>query len=196
MRSLLIQHSQCWYGLDTWMKIRSIKRIHSLCTALQRFVYIFGIRRMRLSQICHSIDIQGIVLKRVVEEWYLNEACNALSYRGIMEVQIFWILVIFYCIYWALRLFRTQERKIFMNSLLRLTVQLWVMISALLHRPYNVFLLPMQLIFSSIIDDALQTYDYSKDIRIYVSILMGNVFYFYQVFIKFSCFVVVCRDEK
>jgi hypothetical protein len=61
-------------------------------------------------------------------------------------------------------------------------INIWVMISAMLYQPYNVILLPMQIIASSTIDAVLRENDL-LDISVFVHYWLGNVFYFYQVYL-------------
>lgn len=56
------------------------------------------------------------------------------------------------------------------------------MISAMLHQPHNVILLPFQIIFSNIISEIIKN-GISQDVGVILHIWIGNVFYFYQVII-------------
>lgn len=99
---------------------------------------------------------------------------------------MFWIVMVLYSLYWIYRLFWTMNRKLFERSLLRFLIQFWVMTSAILHRPHNVMLLPMQVLSSYIVESVLSTYGGGDDANIFAHICLGNVFYFYQVVSKFK----------
>ncbi|XP_051156691.1 GPI ethanolamine phosphate transferase 2 [Leptopilina boulardi] len=101
--------------------------------------------------------------------------------KGIFEVQIFWFLILVYLSHCSLRLIKTghQMRENVLPQFLFFIVHVWVMISALLHRPHNVILLPMQLLCTSIIQMITKLCKLEK-LRILLYIWLGNVFYFYQ----------------
>lgn len=62
-------------------------------------------------------------------------------------------------------------------------INTWVMVSAMLHQPYNVILLPMQIVTSSTIDAVLKENNL-LDLSVFAHYWLGNVFYFYQVYIR------------
>lgn len=99
-------------------------------------------------------------------------------------MQIFWFLILVYLSHCSLRLIKTghQMRENVLPQFLFFIVHVWVMISALLHRPHNVILLPMQLLCTSIIQMITKLCKLEK-LRILLYIWLGNVFYFYQVII-------------
>ncbi|XP_012230404.2 GPI ethanolamine phosphate transferase 2 [Linepithema humile] len=103
------------------------------------------------------------------------------SSSGLYEVQTFWgittLLVVCYG-YRAISAIRRNRRR-FASTALRCIINTWVMISAMLHQPYNVILLPVQIIASSTIDEALWENDL-LDLGVFVHCWLGNVFYFYQ----------------
>lgn len=66
-----------------------------------------------------------------------------------------------------------------MSIMVFFIINMWVRISAMLHQPYNVILLPMQIIVSSIINTVLREND-SLDRGVFLHYWLGNVFYFYQ----------------
>ncbi|XP_012258399.2 GPI ethanolamine phosphate transferase 2-like isoform X2 [Athalia rosae] len=101
--------------------------------------------------------------------------------RGIYEVHVFWLLI---SIYWSIALLRLgitiiTNRRNFLSLLLRFIIEFWVTVTAMLHRPYNVVLLPIQLLFSIVIHRALRGSD-SRDIVVHIHYWLGNIFYFYQ----------------
>ncbi|XP_048511974.1 GPI ethanolamine phosphate transferase 2-like isoform X6 [Athalia rosae] len=103
------------------------------------------------------------------------------SARGIYEVHVFWLLI---SIYWSIALLRLgitiiTNRRNFLSLLLRFIIEFWVTVTAMLHRPYNVVLLPIQLLFSIVIHRALRGSD-SRDIVVHIHYWLGNIFYFYQ----------------
>ncbi|XP_033215579.1 GPI ethanolamine phosphate transferase 2-like [Belonocnema kinseyi] len=106
------------------------------------------------------------------------------SYRdskGIFEIQVFWFLILIYLSHCALRLIKAARERM-ENSLslfLFLFLHLWIMVSALLHRPHNVILLPVQLLSSSVIQMITKLCRLEK-LRVVLHIWLGNVFYFYQ----------------
>lgn len=104
------------------------------------------------------------------------------AYSGLYEVQAFWgitaLLVASYG-YRAISAIRRNRRR-FASTALRCIINTWVMISAMLRQPYNVILLPLQIVASSTIDEALWENDLF-DLGVFVYCWLGNVFYFYQV---------------
>lgn len=111
---------------------------------------------------------------------------NIVRCSGIYEVQTFWgittLLVVSYGCRAILAIRRNRRR--FASTAFRCIINTWVMISAMLHQPYNVILLPMQIIASSTIEEALWENDL-LDLGVFVHCWLGNVFYFYQVGIRF-----------
>lgn len=101
--------------------------------------------------------------------------------KGIFEVQIFWFLILVYLSHCSLRLIKTgqQMRENVLPQFLFFLVHVWVMISALLHRPHNVILLPIQLLSASVIQMITKSCKLEK-LRTILYIWLGNVFYFYQ----------------
>lgn len=97
-------------------------------------------------------------------------------------MHFFWYLILVFLTTAILRLASTVQkgRKKFLSFLLMVVIQSWVMLSAMLHRPYNVVLLPIQLLFSIVIQAALKSYGKSATI-VHAHYWLGNVFYFYQV---------------
>jgi len=83
--------------------------------------------------------------------------------------------------YRVVSVFRYNKSR-FASTVMFIIINIWVMISAILHQPYNVILLPMQIIAGSIIDAVLQENDL-LDISVFVHCWLGNVFYFYQVYL-------------
>nr|XP_033336582.1 GPI ethanolamine phosphate transferase 2 isoform X1 [Megalopta genalis] len=101
--------------------------------------------------------------------------------RGIYEVQIFWILLsinFFNYVYRAILTIQS-EQTIFLRTTLFSIVRLWVMVAAVIHQPYNVILLPLQIVFSGIIRAIIQDSN-KQQINAFVYPWIGNVFYFYQ----------------
>lgn len=103
-------------------------------------------------------------------------------YRGIYEVQAFWCLMLVYLTCTGLRLEHMwkRSRRDYLLVVLRFIIEYWVMISAMLHRPYNVGLLPIQLLVNTVIVVALRRFE-NRETLIHVHYWLGNVFYFYQV---------------
>lgn len=77
------------------------------------------------------------------------------------------------------------DKQRFTSTMLFFIVNTWVKISAMLHQPHNVILLPMQIVASSTLDSILREND-SLDLGILVHSWLGNVFYFYQVRISLA----------
>lgn len=101
-------------------------------------------------------------------------------YSGINEVQIFWIAVMGFIIYSSVCNNIISYLTSSQSSILCIIIHLWIMISALLHRPHNIILLPMQLITCKIMSDLLKSNN-NKEMKFYVNYCVSNVFYFYQV---------------
>ncbi|XP_032688057.1 GPI ethanolamine phosphate transferase 2 [Odontomachus brunneus] len=103
------------------------------------------------------------------------------SSSGIYEVQTFWGITALFLVScgYRMRLMIKYNRKRFTSTMLFFMINIWVMISAMLHQPYNVILLPMQIVASSIIDTVLRENNL-LDLSIYAHYWLGNVFYFYQ----------------
>ncbi|KYN39828.1 GPI ethanolamine phosphate transferase 2 [Trachymyrmex septentrionalis] len=103
------------------------------------------------------------------------------SSSGIYEVQIFWVIIVISLINYGYRVIRKIKHDTynFMGIMVFFIINMWVRISAMLHQPYNVILLPMQIIVSSIINTVLKEND-SLDHGVFLHYWLGNVFYFYQ----------------
>ncbi|XP_018052891.1 PREDICTED: GPI ethanolamine phosphate transferase 2 [Atta colombica] len=103
------------------------------------------------------------------------------SSSGIYEVQIFWGIIVISLINYGYRLIKKIKHDTynFMSIMVFFIINMWVRISAMLHQPYNVILLPMQIIVSSIINTVLREND-SLDRGVFLHYWLGNVFYFYQ----------------
>ncbi|XP_031837371.2 phosphatidylinositol glycan anchor biosynthesis class G isoform X1 [Nomia melanderi] len=101
--------------------------------------------------------------------------------RGLYEVQIFWVLLAINFFNYTYRLVLTIQynQVIFLKTTLYFIVRMWIMISAMIHQPHNVILLPLQIIFSNVIRAILQNNNIQQ-INVFVYVWMGNVFYFYQ----------------
>ncbi|KAH0541215.1 hypothetical protein KQX54_021289 [Cotesia glomerata] len=102
--------------------------------------------------------------------------------RGIREVEIFWAVCTFYLIYSIKKIifYPKNTYKSLINQLFYLLLQYWIIISAILHRPYNIILLPIQLISQIIISNFLINYTDNLKVLTFTSYCIGNVFYFYQ----------------
>ncbi|KZC05549.1 GPI ethanolamine phosphate transferase 2, partial [Dufourea novaeangliae] len=96
--------------------------------------------------------------------------------RGIYEVQIFWMLLAMNSVHYIYRLVSMikYNRGIFLQTTLFFILRMWIMVTAMLHQPYNVILLPLQIIVSSLTGSII------KDNNAFVYAWIGNVFYFYQ----------------
>ncbi|XP_071648879.1 GPI ethanolamine phosphate transferase 2 isoform X2 [Temnothorax longispinosus] len=103
------------------------------------------------------------------------------SSDGIHEVRMFWGIITLSLLSYGYRatLIIKRDKRRFASMMLFFIVTTWVAISAMLHQPYNVILLPMQIITSSTLDFALRE-DNLLDLGILVHYWLGNVFYFYQ----------------
>ncbi|XP_046746051.1 GPI ethanolamine phosphate transferase 2-like [Diprion similis] len=101
--------------------------------------------------------------------------------KGIVEVQFFWcsMLVFLTCSVFRLGSKIQEKRNHFLSLLLRFVLESWVMASTMLHRPYNVVLLPIQILFSIVIHAALRG-NKNRNIITHIFYWLGNVFYFYQ----------------
>ncbi|XP_076235195.1 phosphatidylinositol glycan anchor biosynthesis class G isoform X2 [Calliopsis andreniformis] len=120
---------------------------------------------------------------------YLRHMCNNSvikipfypQSRGIYEVQIFWVLLAINFINYIYRLILTikYNETIFLRIALSAIVRIWIMITAMLHQPYNVILLPFQIIFSCIVHGIIKD-DITQETNTILYIWIGNVFYFYQ----------------
>ncbi|KAL6424028.1 hypothetical protein ACFW04_009733 [Cataglyphis niger] len=104
------------------------------------------------------------------------------SSSGIYEVQIFWGIIMLFLVSYGYRvtLIIRREKQHFASAMLFFIINFWVMISAMLHQPYNVILLPLQIVASSTIDAVLKENNLMFDLGVFVHCWLGNVFYFYQ----------------
>lgn len=73
----------------------------------------------------------------------------------------------------------------FLRMILLSVVRIWIVISAMLHQPHNVILLPFQIIFSKVIREIIKD-SAAQEINTLLYIWMGNVFYFYQVTMNYE----------
>ncbi|CAL1678430.1 unnamed protein product [Lasius platythorax] len=104
------------------------------------------------------------------------------SSSGIYEVQTFWGITMLFLLSYGYRvtLIIRRNKQRFASTMLFFIINFWVMISAMLHQPYNVILLPLQIVASSTINAALRENDLTLDLGVFVHCWLGNVFYFYQ----------------
>ncbi|XP_011699289.1 PREDICTED: GPI ethanolamine phosphate transferase 2 isoform X2 [Wasmannia auropunctata] len=120
---------------------------------------------------------------------YLRHASNGAVVKipsypassGIHEVQVFWGLTALSLLSYGYRAALTigRNRRRFASTMLFFIVNTWVTISAMLHQPYNVILLPMQIVASWTIETVLRENDL-LDLGVFVHYMLGNVLYFYQ----------------
>ncbi|XP_029176896.1 GPI ethanolamine phosphate transferase 2 [Nylanderia fulva] len=104
------------------------------------------------------------------------------SSSGIYEVQTFWGIMMLFLLSFVYRVTSIirRDKQRFAKTMLFFIINFWVMLSAMLHQPYNVILLPLQIIASSMIDAALKENDLTLELGVFVHCWLGNVFYFYQ----------------
>ncbi|KAK2580471.1 hypothetical protein KPH14_006212 [Odynerus spinipes] len=103
------------------------------------------------------------------------------SSRSSREINIFWVLFTIFCtfsVYQLILELRHNKTNLF-HYVLVFLIRAWVMVSALLHQPYNLILLPIQLIVSFVTNSILK-YNYITEMNILMNAWAGNVFYFYQ----------------
>ncbi|EFN89490.1 GPI ethanolamine phosphate transferase 2 [Harpegnathos saltator] len=132
------------------------------------------------SLILNTVIAVCIYLRHVAND-AVGKIPSYFSSSGIYEVQTFWgitALFLVSCAY-RVRLMIKYNRKRFTSTMLFFMINTWVMISAMLHQPYNVILLPMQIVASSTIDTVLKENNL-LDLSVFVHYWLGNVFYFYQ----------------
>lgn len=100
---------------------------------------------------------------------------------GVYEVQIFWFLLLINFLTYIYNIIQTKKHnaKFFLKISLYFILKTWIMISAMLHKPHNVILLPFQIIFSNVISEIIKN-GISQDVGVILYIWIGNVFYFYQ----------------
>ena len=94
----------------------------------------------------------------------------------------FWAFTLIYLIHSIYKLtttMRHNKQKV-LPVLLFIILKKWVIVSCVLHRPYNIILLPIQLMAGAIISELTKIPEHSS-IKIYLYLWSGNVFYFYQV---------------
>ncbi|CAK9834102.1 GPI ethanolamine phosphate transferase 2 [Anthophora retusa] len=101
--------------------------------------------------------------------------------RGTYEVQIFLFLLVINILNYIYRLVLTikYNRIIFLRVTLHFIVQMWIMITAMLHQPHNLILLPFEVIFSCVLREIIKN-DTTQDVNTFLYTWIGNVFYFYQ----------------
>ncbi|XP_034944555.1 GPI ethanolamine phosphate transferase 2 isoform X2 [Chelonus insularis] len=105
--------------------------------------------------------------------------------KSIQEVQIFWNALALLTIYslWKM-IYERSNTQTYLHSFLLLVTKIWIFISAFLHRPYNVILIPMQLIVHLMIFSSFQNKNNenngNKINHTFIHFCLGNVFYFYQ----------------
>ncbi|XP_076680624.1 GPI ethanolamine phosphate transferase 2, catalytic subunit-like isoform X3 [Andrena cerasifolii] len=100
---------------------------------------------------------------------------------GMYEAQIFWVLVAINFANYIYRVALTIKYNgaMFLRITLSSIVRIWIMITAMLHRPHNVILVPLQIIFSGVIHGIIND-SIAHQVNTFVYTWMGNVFYFYQ----------------
>ncbi|XP_011308492.1 GPI ethanolamine phosphate transferase 2 [Fopius arisanus] len=100
--------------------------------------------------------------------------------KGIYEVRAFWMvsgIFLLHCIRSGIWSYRNERPK-FLQRIVFSVIQVWVLVSTLLHRAHDVILVPMELITIFVIYELMESRD--NGILVYVSYWVGNVFYFYQ----------------
>lgn len=104
------------------------------------------------------------------------------SLRGITEMYIFWGITLLYAIHMFLQVVRVVKYngQKFLSSAMLSILKIWIIVSCVLHRPYNVILLPAQLLISIIIRGVTQNQE-TLNVKLYLYLWSGNAFYFHQV---------------
>lgn len=104
--------------------------------------------------------------------------------RPMLEVHIFWYLFLIYLTICNYRLiFQTKNVKNnFLEKTLYFGVKSWVITTILLHQPYNIILVPLQICFTVVINSLNSEVNISKmgEVQVFAHIWIGNTFYFYQ----------------
>ncbi|KAJ8664807.1 hypothetical protein QAD02_006469 [Eretmocerus hayati] len=101
--------------------------------------------------------------------------------RSTLVIQLFWYTTLISVVYSSIQIkkrFQKSKGNI-PSTLLYLAIKLWVITSCLLHRPYNIILLPIQLLAGAIIYKLTQVPEY-YDLKIFLYLWSGSAFYFYQ----------------
>ncbi|KOC61014.1 GPI ethanolamine phosphate transferase 2 [Habropoda laboriosa] len=133
---------------------------------------------------------QSLILNSIASTCiYLRHMCNNNvikipfypQSRGTYEVQIYLFLLAINTLNYVYRLAVTirYNRIIFLRITLHFIVRMWIMITAILHQPHNLILLPFEIIFSSVIREIVKS-DVAQDINTFLYAWIGNMFYFYQ----------------
>ncbi|XP_001607537.2 GPI ethanolamine phosphate transferase 2 [Nasonia vitripennis] len=101
--------------------------------------------------------------------------------RGLIEMYYFWAFTLIYIVHSIYRLGATKRhnKEKYLCLSLFLLVKKWVIVSSILHRPYNVILLPMQLIVGATIFELTNEQEFSNA-KLFIYLWCSNVFYFYQ----------------
>lgn len=110
-----------------------------------------------------------------------------LCYRGKYEAQIFWALLAINFVNYMYRVIFIikYDKTMFLKIMLSFIIRIWIMTTAVLHRPYNVILLAFQIIFSSIIRIIIKDNN-MQETNTFIYTWIGNIFYFYQVTINYK----------
>ncbi|KAK0084272.1 hypothetical protein PV325_007346 [Microctonus aethiopoides] len=170
--------------INTWLKedelniLMSLTVIIALILLVAVGVIVSNAKYRKINLVFYLIISSCIYLHHASS----NAVIKPLFYpesSGINEVQIFWIAVMGFIIYSSVCNNIISHLTSSQSSILCIIIQLWIMISALLHRPHNIILLPMQLITCKIMCDSLKS-NSNKEMKFYVNYCVGNVFYFYQ----------------
>ncbi|XP_011337922.2 GPI ethanolamine phosphate transferase 2 isoform X2 [Ooceraea biroi] len=133
------------------------------------------------SLICNVAIALCIYLRHMANGAIMKIPNLHFSSSGILEVQTFWGITTLCLLSYSYRVISVLRRNKprFASIMMFIIINIWVMISAILHQPYNVILLPIQIVASSTIDAALRENDL-LDVSVFVHCWLGNVFYFYQ----------------
>ncbi|KAF7996903.1 hypothetical protein HCN44_002549 [Aphidius gifuensis] len=99
-----------------------------------------------------------------------------LKSQGIYEVYLFWMAISLLLIYRINKTLNLQNNNKLFRQIIFIFIEVLIMISALLHRPHNVIILPVQIVTSIVI----HKYITNDTNCIFISYLIGNVYYFYQ----------------
>ncbi|XP_020292494.1 GPI ethanolamine phosphate transferase 2 isoform X2 [Pseudomyrmex gracilis] len=147
---------------------------------LVRIAYERETRYKRLSLMLHLAGATCVYLRHMANGT-VAKIPFYFSSSGINEVQTFWSIALLILLSYGYRMasiIRHDGRR-FASATLYFVVSIWVTISAMLHQPYNVILLPTQILAHSTIDVVLRASNLF-DLDVFAHCWLGNVFYFYQ----------------
>ncbi|XP_014222688.1 GPI ethanolamine phosphate transferase 2 [Trichogramma pretiosum] len=140
----------------------------------------FQLKHHKMSAFMFDSAISILVYIRHAINSSVIKPSHNFSSQGITEMYIFWGVTLLYSMYMFLRVVNAaKSSKQFFNVAMFSIIKIWIIVSCILHRPYNVILLPAQVLVSIIIHGVTKN-QATLNVKMYFYLWSSNAFYFYQ----------------